>query len=63
MSAIGMVLQDDTARSDVGPILGVLGALGLTIAFVALQRSKRRHGDDIGYESKRSMWNGFVIAH
>ena len=35
-----MVLQDDTTRSDVGPILGALAALGLAIAFVALQRSK-----------------------
>jgi hypothetical protein len=29
-----MAGQDDTTRSDVGPILGLLGAVGLTIAFV-----------------------------
>ena len=33
-------LQDDFARSAVGPILGALGALVLTIAFVARRRSK-----------------------
>ena len=38
-------LQDATTRSDAGPILGALGALGLTIAFVALRRSKPRQGD------------------
>jgi hypothetical protein len=31
-------------RRDAGPVLGVLGAVGLTIAFVALRRSKRRQG-------------------
>jgi hypothetical protein len=35
-------LQDGSGRSDAGPILGALGALGLTIAFVALRRSKPR---------------------
>ena len=38
-------LQDGTTRSAAGPILGALGALGLTIAFVALRRSKPRQGD------------------
>jgi len=38
-------LQDGTARKDAGPILGVLSALGLTIAFVALRRSKPRDQD------------------
>jgi hypothetical protein len=43
--AIGMVRhQDGTTRSNAGPILGALGALGLTIAFVALRRSKPRQG-------------------
>ena len=37
--------QDATARSEAGPILGALGALGVTIAFVALRRSKPRQGD------------------
>ena len=36
---------DDTTRSNAGPILGALGAVGLTIAFVALRRSKPRQGD------------------
>ncbi len=39
--------QDATTRSEAGAILGALGALCLTIAFVALRRSKPRdqHGD------------------
>ena len=37
-------LQDDTTRGD-GSILCALGALGLTIAFVALRRSTPRQGD------------------
>ena len=37
-------LQIATTRSDAGRILGALGALGLTIAFVALRRSKPRQG-------------------
>ena len=41
-------LQNATTRSDAGPILGALGALGLTIAFVALRRSKPRQGDQDG---------------
>lgn len=46
--AIGMGmarLQDATTRSDAGPILGALGALGLTIAFVARRHSKPRQAD------------------
>ena len=39
-------VQHDITRGHAGPILGVLGALGLTIAFVALGRSKRGHGVD-----------------
>ena len=39
-------LESDTARSEAGLILGGLGALGLTIAFVARRRSKRGHGDE-----------------
>ncbi len=38
-------LQDGTTRSDAGPILCALSALGVTVAFVALRRSKLRHGD------------------
>ena len=38
-------LQDGTTRRAAGPILGALFALGLTIAFVALRRSKPRQGD------------------
>jgi hypothetical protein len=37
--------QDGTTGSNAGPILGALSALGLTIAFVALRRSKPRQGD------------------
>jgi hypothetical protein len=36
--------QDGTTRSTAGPILGALGAVALTIAFVAARRSKPRHG-------------------
>jgi hypothetical protein len=37
-------LQDDTTRSEAGLILGALGALGLTIAYIALRRSGPRQG-------------------
>ena len=40
--------RNASTRSGAGPILGTLGALGLTIAFVALRRSKRRQGDPDG---------------
>ncbi len=36
--------QDGTTHSNAGPVLGALGALALTIAFVAVRRSKPRHG-------------------
>ena len=38
-------LRNASTRSGAGPIVGTLGALGLTIAFVALRRSKARQGD------------------
>jgi len=38
-------LRNASTRSGAGPILGTLGALGLTIAFGALRRSKPRKGD------------------
>ena len=38
-------LRNTSTRSGAGPILGALGAVGLTIAFVALRRSKPRQGD------------------
>ena len=41
-------LQDDATRRDAGPILGALSALGLMVAFVALQRSKPRQADQDG---------------
>ena len=37
--------QEDTTRGHVAPILGVLGAVGLTIASVALRRSTRGQSD------------------
>ena len=40
-------LRNASTRSGAGPILSTLGAL-LTIAFVALRRSKRRQGDQDG---------------
>ena len=45
-------LQTATTRSDAGPILGALGALGLTVAFVALRRSKPRRGYEDGDKRK-----------
>ena len=39
--------RNASPRSGAGPILG-LGALGLTIAFVAFRRSKRRQGGQDG---------------
>jgi hypothetical protein len=47
-------LRNASTRSGAGPILGTLGALGLTIAFVALRRSKRRQGDQDG-DKRRSV--------
>ena len=38
-------LQDGTTRGDAGAIVGALGALGLTLTFVAFQRSKPRRGN------------------
>lgn len=38
--------QDDTTRGHTVPILGVLGALGLTVVFVALRRSTRGQSDE-----------------
>ena len=39
-------LQNSITRSDAGPLLGALGVLGLTLAFIALRRPKRRHRDE-----------------
>jgi hypothetical protein len=47
-----MVLQDDTTRSDVGPILGAVVAFCLTFAFFALQRSKVRQEGHVGEKRK-----------
>jgi hypothetical protein len=38
-------LQNATTRGNAGPILGALGALSLTIAFLALRRPKPRQDD------------------
>ena len=38
-------LRNASTRSGAGPVIGTLGALGLTVAFVALRRSKPRQGD------------------
>ena len=38
-------LENDATRSEAGLILGGLGALGLTLAFVALRRPMRDNGD------------------
>ena len=38
-------LRNVSTRSGAGPIVGTLGALGLSIAFVALRRSKPRQED------------------
>ena len=47
-----MRLQDAATRRDVGPILGALGGVGLTIAFVTLRRSRSRPGDQNGTKRK-----------
>ena len=47
-------LPDGTTRSEAGPILGALGALGLTIAFVVLRHSNRRQGDQ-GRDTRRAL--------
>jgi hypothetical protein len=41
-------VENASTRSGAGPILGALSALGLTIAFVALRRSKPRPADQDG---------------
>ena len=43
-----MRLQDDTTRTDSAAFLSLLGAVGVTIALVLLQRSKRRSDDETG---------------
>ena len=45
-------LQTATTRTDAGLILGALGALGLTVAFVGLRRSKPRRGYEDGDKRK-----------
>jgi hypothetical protein len=45
-------LQNSITRSDAGPLLGALGVLGLTLAFIALRRPKRRHSDEPGDKRK-----------
>jgi len=54
-------LQDDATRRDAGPILGALSALGLMVAFVALQRSKPRQGHED--EDKRRAFATYLRDH
>jgi hypothetical protein len=54
-------LQNATTRSDAGPILGALSALALTIAIVALQRSKPRRGHQDG--DKRAALATYLRDH
>ena len=52
---------DDTTRSNAGPVLGALGAVGLTLAFIALRRSKPRQEDhDL---SKRKAFATYLRDH
>lgn len=44
--------QDLPPRGDNGPVLGVLGVVGLTIALVTLRRSTARHADQDGGKRK-----------
>src|SRR5688572_2435687 len=53
--------EDGTAGSDVGPMLGALGALGVTIAFVAFRRSKAREG--IADRDKRTTLATYLYDH
>ncbi len=54
-------VQNATTRSDAGPILGALGAVGLTVGFVALRRSKSRQGYREG--DKRSALATYLRDH
>ena len=53
--------QDGAARSQAGPILGAVGALGFTIAFIALRRSKPRQGTQD--EDKRGALATYLRDH
>ena len=55
-------VQDATTRSDVGPILGALGALGLAVALVARRRSKTRQGDQDG-DKRRAALAAYLRDH
>jgi hypothetical protein len=52
-------LQEGSTRGDAGPILGALSALGMTMAIVALRRSKR--GQAAG--DKRRAWATYLRDH
>jgi hypothetical protein len=53
--------EDDATRRDARPILGALSALGLMVAFVALQRSKPRRGHED--EDKRRAFATYLRDH
>jgi hypothetical protein len=54
-------VQDTVTRRDVGPILGALGALGLTIAIVVLRRAKPRGSQQDG--DKRVAFATYLRDH
>ena len=54
-------LQDGTPRSNPGPIFGALGALGLTVAFIALRRWAPRQG--AGDDDKREALATYLRDH
>ena len=55
-------LQNSITRSDAGPLLGALGVLGVTLAFVAtIRRPKRRHSDET--DDKRKALATYLREH
>ena len=54
-------VENATPSSGAGPILGALGAVGLTIAFVVFRRSKPRQRSREG--DKRSAWATYLRDH
>jgi hypothetical protein len=54
-------LQNSTAHTDAGLLLGALGALGLTLAYGAYRRSTRGNGDEV--RDRRDAFAAYLRDH